>query len=133
MRKTKQVTIPFEGRDKGKVFLLTEMPVLRAEKWAIRAFLALAKAGVEVPDNVVHMGMAGIASSMGLETLARVSFKDAETLMDDIASCISSIPSPNVVRALDMNANDIEEVATLLYLKREALKLHWDFSSNAES
>ena len=40
-RKTKIVTIAAEGRDYGKSYLLTEMPALKAEKWATRAMMAL--------------------------------------------------------------------------------------------
>jgi hypothetical protein len=36
-RKSIDVTIPFEGRDKGKVFHIVEMPSLHSERWAMRA------------------------------------------------------------------------------------------------
>ena len=54
-RRTKTYVIADENRDKGKMFLLTEMPALQAEKWAIRAFLALAKAGLVIPDDVASV------------------------------------------------------------------------------
>ena len=41
-RKVEYITIDQEGRDQGKTFKITEMPALKAEKWATRAFLALA-------------------------------------------------------------------------------------------
>lgn len=49
-RKTKLVTIAAEGRDKGKCFLIREMPAMQSEKWAIRAILALGRADAEVED-----------------------------------------------------------------------------------
>ena len=63
MRKTKTVTIESENRDHGKCFLLTEMSAAAAEKWAARAFLALAKSGVNLPDGVADMGLAGVAAA----------------------------------------------------------------------
>ena len=48
-RSISNYTVQDEGRDNGKVFVLTEMPASRAESWAMRALLALMANGVEVP------------------------------------------------------------------------------------
>ena len=63
MRKTEIVKVPADWgkRDAGKVFLLTEWPAARAEKWAVRALLALNRSGGEIPLNVAGIGMEGIA------------------------------------------------------------------------
>lgn len=44
--KTRQITIE-NGRDKGRVFLITEMSAAHADNWAMRALLALANSGAE--------------------------------------------------------------------------------------
>ncbi|MFL9904276.1 hypothetical protein PQR71_40165 [Paraburkholderia fungorum] len=130
-RKTLTITLDADGRDQGKVFLLREMPPSQAEKWAMRAFLALAKSGVQIPDDISSAGLAGIAA-LGLKALSGLSFEDAEPLMDEMFSCISIIPDPsrpNVVRALI--EDDIEEVSTRLRLRKEVFGLHTNFFTSA--
>ncbi len=65
MRKTKFITITDgskeTNRDYSKVFVITEMSALAAEKWAMKALLLAMKYGAELPDNVRDGGMAGIA------------------------------------------------------------------------
>lgn len=123
-RKTATVTISAEGRDKGKVFVLTELSAYEAEDWAGRALFALMNAGVEIPDNIAEAGLAGVAA-MGLKAIAKLPFDSAKPLLDKMMGCVQIQPSPTVVRALI--ADDIEEVATLLHLRKQVLGLHLDF------
>src|SRR6185312_7551249 len=67
-RKTEIINVTSEGRDKGKQFIITEMPALRAERWAFRALLALAHSGVQLPEGAADGGMAVLASA-GLQAL----------------------------------------------------------------
>ena len=128
MRKTADVTITAEGRDAGKVFRLTEMPAARAEKWAMRAFLGMARAGIEIPDNIANAGLAGIAT-IGLKAVGSMSFSDAELLLDEMFACIQAVPDPqNAARVRPLVENDIEEVATRLRLRKEVFDLHVSFS-----
>jgi hypothetical protein len=46
----KKTSKPPPDRDKGKRFKITEMPAMKAEKWAARFFLALAKSGIDIPS-----------------------------------------------------------------------------------
>lgn len=127
-RKTLQVVISAEGRDQGKVFLITEMAASKAEKWAARAFLALAKSGIEVPDNIVMMGMAGIAT-LAFKSLSGISWDLAEPLLDEMFECVQIIPDPSrpqVMRGLV--ESDIEEVMTRIKLRSEVFELHTGFS-----
>lgn len=129
-RKTLEVQIVAEGRDKGKLFLLTELPPLQAEKWATRAFLALSRSGVDIPEDVAASGMAGFAL-VALKALAGVSFQEAEPLLDDMLKCVQIYPNPSnkdTVRALNEEAGDIEEVETLFRLRKELVTLHTGFS-----
>ena len=127
-RKTATVTISAEGRDKGKVFVLTELSAYEAEDWAGRALFALMNAGVEIPDNIAEAGLAGVAA-MGLKAIAKLPFDSAKPLLDKMMGCIQIQPSPTVTRALI--PDDIEEVATLLTLRKQVLGLHMDFSMAA--
>ena len=116
------------GRDAGKHFFLTELPASQAEKWAARAFLAMAKSGLEIPDGIAEMGLAGIAA-MGLKALGGMSFEVAGPLLDEMFTCVRIIPDPKhpeVVRVLI--EDDIEEIGTRLQLRKAVFGLHVDFS-----
>ena len=126
-RRFKLLTIDAEGRDKGKVFRLTEMPAYKAEKWAARALLALLASGLDVPDETAKAGLAGVAS-MGLGAFTRLEWEKTEPLMDEMMECVQFVPSPGVVRSVMTQADDIEEVSTYLTLRREVLELHLGFS-----
>ena len=130
-RKTKTVTITDKGRDKEKTFLITEMSAAQAEAWAFRAFLALAKSGIDIPENIESMGMAGIAST-GVQALSGLPWKDAEPLLKEMMDCVQIMPDPAkpaVMRALI--DEDIEEIKTRLMLRKEVFGLHVDFFDTA--
>lgn len=130
-RKTATVSIDTEDRDQGKLFKLTEMPAYQAERWAMRALMALCRANPEVPPDITSLGMAGIAQ-FGLTAFARMEFAEAGALLDEMMGCIKILPSskhPGVER--DLFEGDIEEISTLLRLRVEVFKLHVDFSKAA--
>ena len=132
-RNTKDVTITAEGRDKGKVFHLTEMPATQSEKWAFRLFLALSRAGFEVPDDIQAAGMAGIAA-LGLQSIGKLSWADAEPLIDEMFGCVQVVPDPSrpeVIRRLI--ESDIEEIGTRMFLRKEIFGLHVSFSTPAKA
>lgn len=130
MRKTKSVLIQDPGgrdanRDHGKRFLLTEMPAAQAEKWAMRAFFALGRAGYEVPAEIQAMGLAGLAI-LGVNLAQRMHWEDLEPLVDEMWGCVAYEYDPGLTRApID---EDTEEVRTRLFLRSEVLELHLGFS-----
>lgn len=128
MRREAEVTIGSEGgRDAGKTFVVKEMSADRAERWATRALIAVANAGVKLPDEVLRQGMAGIAVA-GLSSLAvgaRLNYAEVEPLLDEMMGCVR-IKEPRLVR--DLTPDDIEEVATRVRLRQEVLSLHLGFS-----
>ncbi len=131
MRKTETVTIDTEGRDKGKVFLITEMAADPAERWAIRAFFALMNTGVDLPDDIADQGMAGIAA-IGLKALGMLPFEAAEPLLAEMWTCVQIIPdpgNPGLVRKLI--PEDIEEVGTRIQLRKAVFGLHTGFFTSA--
>lgn len=131
-RRVVTVTIAEAGRDQNKTFQLTEMSAAAAEDWAVRAFLALARSGVDIPEDVENAGFSGIAT-LGIRAFGGVNHADARPLMDEMFNaCVRILPDPahpNVVRALI--DDDTEEVSTRLWLRGEVLKLHVDFSKVA--
>lgn len=133
MRKDKLVIIATaEGnRDSGKAFRLTEMPATQAEKWAMRALLAITTSGADIPPEVVQMGAPALMAA-GFRALLTMAFADAEPLLDEMLSCVRFVPDrnrPDVERPVD--AEDIEEVSTLMLLRSEVIELHTGFSPAA--
>ncbi len=131
-RKTRTVTITTEGRDKGRSYLLTEMPAMQAEDWASRALTAVTQANPTIPEDVKFTGMAGVAS-LGIRTLSAIAWEDLKPLLAEMLTCVQFVPDPtrpNVVRP--MIEDDVEEVGTLLMLRAEIIELHTGFSVAAE-
>ena len=136
MRRTKSVQIPTDdpnNRDAGKIYLLTELPSARSEKWAARVFLAFASSGIKVPDKAAKAGLAGLASmgSSLITGFTGVPWEIAEPLFDEMMACVQLMVgkpgSPAIPRPL-MVDDDIEEISTRLLLRREIIELHLGFS-----
>lgn len=130
-RKTVVYTVADTGRDHDKAFLLTEMPASKAEKWAARAMFAMASNGIEIPDDVMNAGFAGLAT-FGVSLMGKLPFDVADVLLDEMFACVVRVPNidkPNVTRALI--EDDIEEVLTRVKLRMELFKLHADFFPTA--
>lgn len=127
-RKVKELTITEPGRDQGKVFRLTEMSAVAAEKWAARALLALGKSGVDIPDEVRQHGTTAVVV-IGIRAFVGIEFADAEPLMDEMMKCVEYSPSRDVWRALI--DDDIDEVQTLAFLRGELMELHTGFTVRA--
>jgi hypothetical protein len=127
MRKVAQYTVTDEGRDKGKVFSVTEMSASRAEAWATRVLLALMGSNADLPENFDELGMSGLAE-LGLKSIGGLKWEVAEPLLAEMMECVQIIPNPakpNVIRPLI--EDDIEEVLTRFKLRIEVWKLHMDF------
>ena len=124
--KTKPVTVTREGRDKGKKYMIIEMPAEQAWKWAFRAFGAMARSGIDIPQHVVDMGLAGIAA-MGIKAIAGIEFKEAEPLLDEITACIRRIEEL-IPEGRALVETDIEEPLTYGILQSEVFELHTGFS-----
>lgn len=126
-RKIANYTITDDGRDKGKLFLITEMSAARAESWAMRVLLALIGSNVDLPENFEELGMSGLAE-LGMRALSGLRWDVAEPLLAEMFDCVQVIPDAkktHVARALI--EDDIEEIATRLKLRVEVWKLHMDF------
>ncbi len=134
-RKVLEHTVPpiAEGdepnRDAGKTFVLTEMPVLKAEKWAMRAFLAIARNGMEVPPEALKAGFAGLVPYL-TNLIGAIRWEDAEPLLDEMLTCIqfqAVVDGSGTKVCRKLIADDIEEVGTLLVLRKEVVQLHKGF------
>lgn len=122
-RKSCNLVIDEEGRDKGKVFVLTELPALDIERWTVRLVLALGKNGVSLPDVQADSGFAGIAGILWV-LIAQISPSEAEALMATMLEGLK-INAGKVVR--DVMPDDIEEPETLLQIRLAWVDLHAGF------
>jgi hypothetical protein len=122
-RKTCNLIIDEEGRDKGKVFVLTELPALDIERWTVRLVLALGKNGVSLPDVQADSGFAGIAGILWV-LIAQISPSEAEALMATMLEGLK-INAGKVIR--DVMPDDIEEPETLLQIRLAWVDLHAGF------
>lgn len=133
-RKSATVTVPkFDGtdnRDLGKSFFLTEWPAAIAEKWALKMMFAFNRSGGSIPLDMAGIGMEGIAI-LGINTFLRGNIQSEEIipLWDELLGCVAVVRDtkrPDVrTPLLD---DDIEEVATRMWLRAEVLTLHINFS-----
>ena len=148
-RKTKTVVIE-SGRDNGKSFLVTEMPVTKADKWANTALLAMMRGGVDVggvnfdligntlmPSDVPKIDVSG-----GMLELARISIAGlgnvtetvGQSLLDQlIEDCVQVVPTGGAARPMLSIDDEIEDLKTLWTLRKEAFILHIDFLADGSS
>lgn len=129
MRKEITVTCDLTGRDKGKRFYLKEMDSRSGARWAVRAFLSLGSSGVEIPDNVLDLGMGDLAA-LGFTALFKIKPQELEPLLDELVACARYVSDSNVKLALDAG-EIVEEVATWFWLYKEVFDLHTGFFTRA--
>lgn len=136
-RNVKVIKITNEGRDFGKHFRITEMSCDQGEWWAIRAFLAFAKSGIELPDSVTQAGMAGVAAmgaSKLLQSFGNIEPEVAKPLLDEMMSCVSfqNNPDDHENGHRKMISSDIEEISTRFKIRLAWFELHTGFSMGAK-
>lgn len=130
-RRTKVLTIDADGRDKGKILVLTEKDADSGAKWATRAILAIGNTGMDLPDDALSMGFAGLAA-IGVKALFRVSAPQLQPLLDELLTCVQ-LQSPNPAagtQPIYAGVNcQLEEVKTFLTIYMAVLDLHTGFST----
>jgi len=140
-RKSLRVTIDAEGRDKGKAFVLHEMPSDQAERWFIRLVLALANAGAKVPEEILFGGAAGFAEMLptlrnslvvAIRAIQGLDHRDVRELMEEMTPFIKwqppGMPAPPEQDIFPGDNAQIDEVATWIKLRFELIQLHVGFS-----
>lgn len=120
----KVITIE-KGRDAGKMFVVTEMPVTKADNWAMRAMFALANAGIDIGEVSPAMGMMGIGQ-VAIKALANIRADVGIPLLNELLDCAQFVPSGGVARQIEMDS-DVQDITTLLLLRKEALVIHIGF------
>ncbi len=141
MRRTEKLTIPGVRsetpgeRDNGKTFVLTEMDAYAGQDWALRALLALAASGVQLPDGALTVGWAGLAG-FGITALLQAPYGALQPLLAEMLRQAKYAHEPNnpkhPLTPIDPGPNcPVEEIKTFLTLQMALLKLHTGFSPAA--
>ncbi|WP_387690775.1 hypothetical protein [Photorhabdus sp. RM71S] len=122
--KSKTITIE-SGRDMGKTFVITEMPIVQADNWAMRALFAIANGGIDIGDIKPEMGMLGMAQ-VAIKALSGIRADVGIPLLDELLECAQIVPSGGNARSIEFNS-DISDIKTMFTLRKEALAIHIDF------
>jgi hypothetical protein len=133
-RKIETITIEADGRDKGKKFIVTEMPADQGIRWATRALLALTNTGAAVPEEALTAGWAGLAA-IGIQAIGMLPYEKVQPMIEEaISACVTYEHSPKFPprKILEGSGGDIEEVKTYMTLYTAVFKLHTGFSLAVE-
>lgn len=122
-RRTDIVTITDTNRDQGRTYIVTEMDAFQAEDLAMRVLLALAGAGIKVPDAAT--GMAGLAVA-GMDAIQKLPYAQAKEIMNEIRPFMQYQHKPNHP-PMPLTADNVEEVSTLIQLRKSFVLLHLGF------
>ena len=128
-RKVETIIVSDEGRDKGKTFIITEMPALDGERWATTALSLLSNSGLNLPRGAENSGMAGLAASPlgGLPALKALQ----DPSLDAWWECVKYQHAPNQMsqKIFPGSACQIEEIPTVNLLRMKVLEMHTGFFS----
>lgn len=118
-RKVEHFTIEAEGRDKGKVFVLTEMPATLGKPWLMKVTMLLGIQGVDVKGLGKSGGAAAIAMVMD------------DPLLSGWRDCVKYLHAADQLPQKvfwDLPTCQIEEIETVTYLQAKVLELHMGFT-----
>lgn len=126
-RKVETLIITDEGRDKGKTFILTEMPAIQGERWAMQALSLLSNASVSLPRGAEDSGMAGLAAAPLGALPALKALQDPS--LDAWWDCVQYQHAPNQMpqKIFPGPACQIEEILTVRFLRNKVLEMHISF------
>lgn len=123
--------------DAGKTFRIRVFPALKAEKWAMRALVALFGSNAELPPDLAKTAttssMAALAS-VGMRGLSGLNWETLEPLYDELLGQVAFVPDvskPQAVVPLHADNVDahIKNGATIALLRAEVFALCVNFSA----
>ncbi|MFT8720027.1 hypothetical protein [Acetobacter sp.] len=123
----KVVTVPMDGDDKGKVFVITRMNAFAADKWGRHVMQAAISSGADLAGLNADDGLAGVAAA-GINIFGIMDPTKTDVLLDQLMKCITVQPDPNnaAIRR-PLHETDIVEIETVGWLQKEAFSLHVGF------
>lgn len=140
MSDLKKKTVTLEnGRDKGKVFEITEMPAIQADEWAHRLIEQAANSGVDLKNvDVLEMntqsmqGMVEIGVAV-FTILGRMNYQISREMKFDLLDrCVRIVPTGGQPRECLWN-DELKEFASYTILAAHAIGIHIDFLKQGET
>lgn len=131
-RREEFYTVSDNNRDFNKTFVITEMSAFDAESFAIKLGLLLLSNNPELPSDLTQkiqnndLSMQDIAH-YGFRLLQGLNYDAIKPVLDDLMMCVQIIvdKKSGIRRAL-VN-EDIEEVKTIMTLRKMVIGLHVNF------
>lgn len=127
------------GRDAGKVFLITELPAIQADEWAHELLYEASMAGMNLKNvDVLELdtkSMKGMIElgSMIVTIIGRIPGKRSRELKFELLNrCVQIVPKGGHPRMVIWE-DEIKEAATFTILFGQVLKLHLDFLKQGET
>jgi hypothetical protein len=134
VRGKRTVTVPeWGGRDAGKVFVIHEQNVLRVERWATDAVIALKGTRGEIGPEIARYGYVAVARAfLNAILLADIEREKLQPLLDEMRAAIEIIRDPKqhpeIASAVRWELDDVEELKTLAWLRSETVDVNLGFS-----
>lgn len=130
MRRERTLLVPKpiegENRDAGKTFIVREVDAVQAEEWGVRALMAVGTSGIQIPQELLSLGVLAIPL-IGYQVFLGAKEEAVLPLWREMLSaCIFVKHSETNVQAF--KRSDVEEVSTLLELRKIILELHTGFT-----
>lgn len=132
---TKDVAVD-DGPDKGSVFVIEKMSLLKGDRWANRVALALLRSGVEIsgltrPGADGRLEFKGLLDMVGilevvLKALGGVDEHVAQSLLDELMDHVKLRLPNGSTRSLVIES-DVKCINTLWKLRIESIKVNLDF------
>jgi hypothetical protein len=137
-RREEYYTVDKECRDVGKTFCITEMTSFDAESLAIRAGLAILKGNPNLKDDFMEKVKKGTVtfediSFYGVGLFSALDYYDIKPLLDDLLACVKIIVDKKSMIMRHLEDEDVEELSTIIELRKRALGLHINFSTTADT
>lgn len=137
----KEITITLNDNGNPLKFKIKQMPATKQEMWIAKALILLARSGVasklKVPDNKKLTDFKADDFKMGeiAGAIGALNYEDAQPLLEELLNCCTRITESGAEMLCNSQTIDgyVESVKTLLNLRLEVLKLHFDFFQNASN
>lgn len=134
-RKNQRLVITADNRDKGKAFVLTEMPADQGERVANRIIFALLNTGAAIPEEALGAGWAALAA-VGIQAVGLLRSETVQAILDEVwPACVrydhtglkpgSTVGLQEIIAGVN---SQIEEVGTRYAIHAALWKLHTGFS-----
>lgn len=115
-----------ENRDAGKTFVVTEVDAVQAEEWGVRALMALGTSGIQIPQEMLALGVLAIPL-VGYQVFMGAKEEAVLPLWREmLPACVQIQHSETNFEPF--NRTHVEEVSTLLELRKAILELHTGFT-----